>query len=150
MCCNRFMQSILYCILCFGITVFNTVTVTLFGTCHCNLIWNTGSNTECIVDTIWNLPFWYDSMVWNKYKMSCLLFGDPCLFEVHLKSITMRQVRNITIGWSLSVQLFYDICYLCYNQCKKVKVKLSLCTPWRHTGGIAPLISNFSSVSYKY
>jgi len=144
------MQSILYCILCFGITVFNTVTVTLFGTCcHSDLIWNTGSNTECIVDTIWNLPLWYDSMVWSKYKMSCLiLFGDSYLFEVRLKSITMQQARSIAIGWSLAVQLFHDVCYLCYNQCKKVK--LSLCAPWRRTGGIAPLISNFSIVSYKY
>jgi len=146
------MQSILYCILCFGITVFNPVTVTLFGTCcYGDLIWNTGSNTECIVDTIWNLPFWYESMVWSKYKMSCLLlFGDPYLFEVYLKSITVQQVRNVTIGWSPEVQLFHDMCYLCYNQCKKVKVKLSLCTPWRHTGGIAALFSNFSSVSHKY
>jgi len=54
----------------------------LFGTCcHGDLIWNTGSNTECIVDTIWNLPLWYDSIAWSKYKMSCLLlFGGPYLF----------------------------------------------------------------------
>jgi len=31
--------------------------------------------------------------------MSCLLpFGDPYLFEVHLKPITVQQVQSITIG----------------------------------------------------